>query len=54
MSGRRDIPVTASTKSIIYDITEIDMTGNTNQGSSDVKHVEIMLEKDSDSNKRAH
>ena len=54
MSGERDIPVTASTKSIIYSIAGIDMISNASWGSPDVKHVEIMLGKGSDSNKRAH
>ena len=53
-SERRDTPATVSTKLIIYNIAEIDMTDNANWESSDVKHVEIMLEKDSDLNKRAH
>ena len=54
MSEKRDIPITVSMKLIIYSITEIDMTSNASQKSSDVKHVEIILEEDSDSNKRAH
>ena len=54
MSEKRDISVTVSTKLIIYSIAEIDMISNTSQKSSDVKHVEIIFEEDSDSNKRAH
>ena len=54
MSEKRDISATVSMKSIIYSIAEIDMTDNANQRSSDIKHVEIMLKKGSDSNKRAH
>ena len=53
-SGGRDTPATASTKSITYGIAGIDMTGNANRGSPDVKHVEVMLGEGSGPNKRAH